>query len=173
MKRISLFLIIGLVMQSCLFAEDKDLRNEKRKFPDSFEIICSLSGGMTRVEYNKPQFVYAVTIQKKPVPNDFIVDQSLGSFVEVQYKTWLSEIQEEKLKLWVDKYKIKSIQDIPAPKKEYIEASDVGSADELMVYIDSKEYKLNDYTIEKNPQLSEAFDELLKMARDFTVRDME
>ena len=164
MKKIIFFIIFALFYQSVVYAAEPSVRKIEPK--DYFEIHCSLSGGMRQVIYDKYLFTFVEAIEKKADSPLHAVSASLQSFVEIQKKTELNKEQEQKLRNWITKYNVASINSVPKPEKEDMEA--IRYPSQLMVYIDSKEYNLDHHTIGAHPELIQAFDELLTMAKEFT-----
>ena len=166
MKKIIIFAILFLIC-SCKAVSSKD---DTRKIYglDYIEINCKLSGGKKRIVFKNYIFTFVQTFHKKPTEAFPPIYGDLRSFVEIQKKTsFYNKKQIQRLKDWIKKYKITSIKPIENPGKKNLSA--VRYPNSLMIYINSKEYKLNNYTIIKNPQLQDAFKELIKLAKEFTT----
>ena len=165
MKKIIIFAVLCSLCTFNAVSSEDDAR--KIAGPDYIEINCLLSGGMKRVIFKNYVFTFTQTYQKKIV--DFgPIYGDLRGFVEVQKKTRLyDEKQLQLLRDWIIKYKITSIKPLENPGKKDISA--IRYPSNFLVYINSKEYKLNDYTIRKNPQLQNAFKELIEIAKGFMI----
>ena len=164
MKKYLLFVVFGLIISVMAFGKENNEFTAKRKWPGHFEINCSLSGGMRRIEYNKPLLTYVVTEPKKS-NEAMIVSASLSSFVEIQRKTELSQKQEERLRAWVEKHNIRAVKPVSRSTDNF---DSQRYANDLMVYSDSKEYKIDHDAIESSPGLRAGLDELIEMAKEFT-----
>ena len=144
-----------------------DQRTRDIATKDYIEIHCSLSGGMKQVIFDRYLFKFIETVEKES--DSPLKSGSLDSFVEIQKRTRLDKSQEKRLRDWIIKHKISEVKIVPPPEKEPIGMAETRYANNLMIYIDSMEYSLNHYTIDANPKLWKAFDELFGMAKEFTA----
>jgi hypothetical protein len=161
MKNIICYIIIALFFTSVIYSSEQSIR--KNESSDYIEIHFSASGGMRQIIYEKHYFIFIESIEKQ----DQIVVSTNDSFVEIQKKTNLSKDQERKLHNWIKKYDITNIKLVPKAEKEDMGALRYPS--HLMIFINSKEYNLDHYTIIANTKLQQAFDELYAMAKEFTT----
>ena len=165
MKKTIIFLILCLLCSYKAVSSNNDAREIED--PDYIEINCKLSGGMKRVIFKNYVLTFAQAFQKK-IDNFGPIYGGLRGFVEVQKKTEISDKKQiQILRDWIIKYKITSIKPIENPGKK--DKSAIRYPNNLLIYINSKEYKLNDYTIRKNPQLQNAFKELIEIAKGFMI----
>ena len=165
------FIIIALCLLCAYNVVSSENNTRKVAGPDYIEINCMLSGGMKRVTFKNHVFIFAQTFPKKRKKDVFEpMSGDLSSFVEIQKKTKIFDKKQiQRLKDWIKKYKITSIKPLKNPGKKDLAA--IRYPANLMIYVDSKEYKLNNYTITKNPQLQKAFKELLEIAKEFTATE--
>jgi hypothetical protein len=161
--------IIALCLLCAYNAVSSENKARKVAGPDYIEIDCMLSGGMKRVTFKNHVFIFVQTFPKKRKKDIFEPRSGdLSSFVEIQKKTRIFDKKQiQKLKDWIKKYKITSVKPLKNPDKKDLSA--IRYPANLMIYVDSKEYKLNNYTIAKNPQLQKAFKELFEIAKEFTA----
>ncbi|RLD12046.1 MAG: hypothetical protein DRI44_02000 [Chlamydiae bacterium] len=166
MKKI---IIITLCLLCAYNAASSENKARKVAGPDYIEIACMLSGGMKRVTFKNHVFTFVQTFPKKKKKGGFEPRfGDLRSFVEIQRKTRIFDKKQiQRLKDWIKKYKITSVKPLKNPGKKDLAA--IRYPANLMIYVDSKEYKLNNYTITKNPQLQKALKELFEIAKEFTA----
>lgn len=159
----NIILVTIFIMSFLLLGHTADQRARDISGKDYFEIHYSQSGGMKQVIFDKHLFSFIETVEKS---NNHIQSGSLLSFVEIQKRTRISKKQIKSLRDWIIKNKISKIKMITPPEKENGMA-ETRYANNLMIYIDGKEYNLNHYTLGENPQITVG--ELFEMAKEFTA----